>query len=366
MSKNSASPYDTGMLAFERSIQISEALMSAATIDIFNDAKNVTSFVPVEVHEKGVRGQTANDTSQAKLEKEMKDQSGKSNIQTVHNAVIPQGHDALVIDFDLRILPRSREPHSCDDGAVARQYRALSAAYAGADGYEVLAVRYLWNLANGRFAWRNRFMTDHAQVCVTWNSREIRFDPLRLDLEQPDDRETMAAAMTLGNRTDLDDLIAAFAMGLSAKVLKMHVRWISEMGAGQEVFPSQEYLREETKALSNLSRVYAILPIRREGRKDILQASIHSQKIGAAIRHVDDWHGYEDHGVIAANPYGGVQNTGEILRDAKNKKSLYDLRRNPDVMNLILSAKTVDELPKEAHFIMANLVRGGVFGAAKA
>ena len=53
---------------------------------------------------------------------------------------------------------------------------------------------------------------------------------------------------------------------------------------------------------------------------------MHSQKIGAALRYIDSWHVADDR-VIAINPYGGVQETGDVLRKKeKAKKTFYALR----------------------------------------
>ena len=103
------------------------------------------------------------------------------------------------------------------------------------------------------------------------------------------------------------------------------------MEPGQEVFPSQEYVREE-KADKQLSRVFAKLPTFYGGR-ELMQASMHSQKIGAALRHIDIWHGSDEHDApIAVNPYGGVQETSAVLRDAKTKRSFYDLRARAETL----------------------------------
>ena len=136
------------------------------------------------------------------------------------------------------------------------------------------------------------------------------------------------------------------------------------MEPGQEVFPSQEYVREE-KANNNLSRVFAKLPTLFANRQ-IQQASMHSQKIGAALRHIDIWHGDDAYDAIAVNPYGGVQETGAVLRNPKTKKSFYDIRAGADaLLRGVKAAERANDLSGDVHFVMANLVRGGVFGASK-
>jgi CRISPR-associated protein Csy3 len=109
----------------------------------------------------------------------------------------------------------------------------------------------------------------------------------------------------------------------------------------------------------------AKLPTFHRGR-ELMQASVHSQKIGAALRHIDVWHGSEAHPFpVAVNPYAGVQETGAVLRDPKSKRSFYDLRAKAEqLITSVEAAKTADQISGDTHFVIANLVRGGVFGAS--
>lgn len=355
MSKFTKLSFETGMLAFSRSIQITEGIFFGIKANAKNGADAADARIPVEILEKGVRGQTSQDNA--------KDKAGLSNPQTVEFAVVPQGCNMVELEYGLRVLPMSTEPHACDDTSVGHAYRRLAAAYSNAGGYHVLAALYVWNIANARFAWRNRFQSDEMSVKIIFEDRSVTFDPMALSLESVTSRDRMVAAMKEGNAGDYDDLVAGFSEGLSGTAFTAKVVWLARMEPGQEIFPSQEYVREE-KADKHLSRVLAKLPTMSSGRH-IQQASMHSQKIGAALRHIDVWHGDPEYGAIAVNPYGGVQKTSAVLRDPKSKKSFYHLRKNADnILAAIEGVTGQDEIPDEIHFIMANLVRGGVLGSA--
>jgi CRISPR-associated protein Csy3 len=347
----SALSFETGMLAFSRSLQITEGLFFGVEKREGEDIR-----VPIEILEKGVRGQTSQDNA--------KDKAGLSNPQSVEFAVVPQGCSAVTLAFGLRVLPMSRQPHACDDTNVGDAYRRLATAYDKAQGYDVLATLYIWNIANGRFAWRNRFQADDMSVTVEFDGRSIAFDPRVLGFDDMPDRDELIAAITVGGSQDLDALITGVARGLTDTAFTAKVSWTAIMDPGQEIFPSQEYVRSE-KVDDKLSRVLAKLPTMWRGRQ-IQQASMHSQKIGAALRHIDVWHGTDGYGAIAVNPYGGVQETSAVLRAPGTKKSFYDLRKNADaILEAIELATTPDSIPKDIHFIMANLVRGGVLGQVK-
>ncbi len=344
--------FDTGMLSFARSLQISEGLFYGT----FGTENGEPGRVPVAILEKGVRGQSSEDKAK---------NAGKSSPQTVEFAVVPQGCDGIDLEFSVLVLPNAMSPHACDIKDVRDAYRNLASAYARAGGFRTLAELIVWNIANGRFAWRNRFQTDQATVKVGFDNTALEFNPLSLRLDDGAGIENIAAAMTSGTPEDLDRLVDRIAAGLSEPgSFRFSVIWSATMEPGQEIFPSQEYIRE-SKAEKGLSRVYAKLPTFYRGEQ-VQQASMHSQKIGAALRHIDIWHGSEDYFAIPVNPYGGVQETGEVLRNPKTRKGFYDLRKNAaGVMEQVERASTAADIPGDIHFIIANLVRGGVFGASK-
>lgn len=357
MAKASTGPsFETGMLAYARSVQITEGLFFATS------SADDTIRTPIEVLEKGVRGQSSEDKAK---------NPGLSNPQSVEYAVIPQGHDGVELSYSIRFLPLSLRPHACGSTTVGNTHIRLAQGYKAAGGYRVLAELFTWNIANARFAWRNRFQSDAMSVTATFDSRAITFDPFALSLEQPAGRDVMQAAMTEGSAEDLDALMKGITYGLSngdRDAFTVSVHWNAAMEPGQEVFPSQEYVRDAKKD-DQLSRIYAKLPTRVGGRV-IGQASMHSQKIGAALRHIDVWHGSAHHNkAIAVNPYGGVQETSDVLRSAKDnggtKNSFYDLRAKAGpLLDAVENASDPSELSGDVHFVMANLVRGGVFGAS--
>ncbi len=356
-----------GMLSFARSIQVTEGLFYATK------NKNSNDLTPIEIVEKGVRGQTSHDGAG--------DKAGLSNPQTVEHAIIPQEHFGLSIRFSVRFMPFSLSPHSCDNQEVTRTYVRLAKAYRNADGFRELSRLYIWNLANARFAWRNRFQSDKQKVIIEEIDQGIKlaFNPLKLRLDESAKLDQLVAALIEDNekgKEKLEELINRVAKGLSNddnNACTIKVEFNAKMEPGQEVFPSQEYLRDSIKKqrenpksihYGKPLKVLASLSTPYKGT-EIRHASMHSQKIGAAIRHIDTWHDDQTHPYpIAVNPFGGIQDTGSALRRGDN--SFYKLRENGS--ELIAGLDKVvqpEEISPEAHFIMANLIRGGVFGKKK-
>ena len=344
---------ETGMLAFARSIQITEGLFFATSKD------KTGVLTPIEILEKGVRGQSSEDKAK---------NPGLSNPQSVEYAIVPQGYNGVHLSFSVRFMPLSLSPHACNNTDVGAAYERLASAYRTAGGFRTLALLYIWNIANARFAWRNRFQSDEMTVRIeTSDGTILIFDPFLLQLDTPATHGELASAIVEGTKEGLDELIEGVAHGLSnhdSHAFSLKVAWNAVMEPGQEVFPSQEFVRDEKKD-DKLSRVFAKLPTFYAGR-ELMQASMHSQKIGAALRHIDIWHGSSGHNApIAVNPYGGIQETSAVLRNHTSKQSFYDLRAKAvELIEGIEAAKNPEEISGGAHFVMANLIRGGVFGAS--
>ena len=201
-------------------------------------------------------------------------------------------------------------------------------------------------MANGRFLWRNRAGAESVEVQVSQlkNGKAEKtwvFDALAHNLRALD---TTAE--------DVQSLATLLADGLAgtAHVLLQIIAFV-RMGAGQEVFPSQELILDKGSA-GKSKTLYQI------GDKGHEIAAIHSQKIGNAIRTIDNWYeGAGELGPIAVEPYGSVTTQGKAYRQPKQKQDFYTL-----LDNWLLNDKVPST--EEQHFVMAVLIRGGVFGDA--
>jgi CRISPR-associated protein Csy3 len=121
----------------------------------------------------------------------------------------------------------------------------------------------------------------------------------------------------------------------------------ARIGHGQEVFPSQELLLDRERG-SKSRTLYDVNGI----------AGIHSQKLGNAIRTIDTWYPEAaSNGPIAIEPYGSVTTQGRAYRQPREKNDFY---------NLLDAWVLKDKVPPtdQQHFVIATLVRGGVFGDA--
>jgi len=333
--KNAAS-----VLAFEKKMVSSDGYMYGTQWD------NRGRVTPLKLKEKSVRGTISNrlkptiQNDPAKLNKEVE----KPNLQTVDACALETDQDTLKLHFTLKVLGGIHQPSACNNAAFKQSYAQAAKGYVEREGFRELAQRYALNIANARFLWRNRIGAEAIEVKVNalnkgaeqeWNFDATQYKPR--DMETRDEQ--------------VDSLAERIAPALASEdgFLILEITCHAKVGKAQDVYPSEELVLDKGKG--NKSKIlYSVDGI----------AAMHSQKIGNALRTIDTW--YPDFsdpensvGPIAVEPYGAVTNLGKAYRTPKDKQDFYTFFDN------WARGGSLDRIEDE-HYVMAVLVRGGVFG----
>jgi len=343
MAKNDALK-TASVLAFERKLDPSDALFSAGAWD---DRAHYTKWSGIPVREKSVRGTISNrlkakDQDPAKLDAAIEN----PNLQTVDVAALPHDADTLAVRFTLRVLAGAGKPSACNNAEYQKKLAETVEGYVSEHGFGELAHRYACNLANGRFLWRNRIGAEQVEVTVSQMKNGQAEKQWTFDALEHSTRDFEGTKQT----RELGELIASALAG--EQYLLLDVVTFARIGAGQEVFPSQELILDRARG-DKSKTLYRI--------GDDANAAIHSQKLGNALRTIDTWYPApedgSDLGPIAVEPYGSVTTQGTAYRQPKQKVDFYSL-----LDNWLLK----DQAPatEQQHFVMATLIRGGVFGDA--
>lgn len=334
------------VLAFERKIDPSDALFSAGQ---WANRTNSKGWPAVEVREKSVRGTISNrlktkDQDPAKLDASIQ----SPNLQTVDVAALPNEADTLKVRFTLRVLGGAGTPSACNNSNYQKKLLSVIETYRSNPGFAELARRYAINLANGRFLWRNRTGAEAIEVKVNLlkdgtAEKHWTFDALSFSLRDfnvPTDAST-----------SISELTTAIEQGLAGQTyVLLEVIAFARIGDGQEVFPSQELILDKGDKKGQKSKtLYTVNNI----------AGMHSQKIGNALRTIDTWYPDADGlGPIAVEPYGSVTSQGKAYRQPKDKLDFYNL------FDRWVLEDTINNVEQQ-HYVMANLIRGGVFGESE-
>lgn len=329
------------VLAFERKIDPSDALFSAGK---WEDQSNGAQWPAISIMEKSVRGTISNrlkakDQDPAKLDASIE----SPNLQTVDVAMLPNDTDTLRVRFTLKVLGGAGTPSACNNSEYQQQLQNTVQSYVEQHGFSELAQRYAHNLANGRFLWRNRLGAEQVTIQINQLDKGERkgnwtFDAIEFSLKHFD-----VPGDSVG---DFNALTSVIENGLAGKdYALLEVLAYVRVGDGQEVYPSQELILDRGKG-DKSKTLYRVNEV----------AAMHSQKIGNALRTIDTW--YEDTetlGPIAIEPYGSVTSQGKAYRQPKQKIDFYNL-----LDDWVLKGKEPEA--GNQHYVMATLIRGGVFG----
>ncbi|OCG61170.1 type I-F CRISPR-associated protein Csy3 [Gilliamella sp. Nev3-1] len=323
------------VLAFERSFDISDAIFAQ------QDPKDSNKLFPVVVTEKSVRGTISNRLKNAvandptKLDAEIQ----KPNLQTVDVAALDADKETLVVKWSCKVLPFLGKPSVCNEIEYQEALEKTTQDYIQTQGLTALAKRYAINILNGRWLWRNRMAAEQISLSIT------RKDDKKSMIDVNDVKQYQLNSFDYDDKS-VNDLAKLIEAGLSGKEFVIfNVEAKLKMGLGQEVYPSQELILDTGKTKSKV--LY-------EKNK---QAAMHSQKVSNAIRTIDTW--YQDNAQfpIAIEPYGSVTSMGHAFRQPKQKLDFYTL-----FDNWVLKGEK--PLLDQQHYVIAVLIRGGVFGAS--
>lgn len=341
------------VLAFEKKLVPSDGRMYGTTWDNRNEQSK-----PLTLIEKSVRGTISNRPNkkdQAEFEKDPAKLDAKvesPNLQTVDVCALGTAQDTLKLCFTLKVLGGVIFPSACNNAIFNQSYKAAVKDYISREGFRELAKRYAINIANARFLWRNRVGAENIEVQVkalnkgaeqSWEFDATKYSTRKFDF----------------NDDQVNSLAARIATALSSEqdFLLLEITCFAKVGKAQEIYPSEELVLDKSNSKTKKSKVlYSVNDISVE--KGI--AAMHSQKIGNALRTIDTW--YSDFGdpetsagPIAIEPYGAVTNLGKAFRTLKDKQDFYTF------FDKFARGEKLERIEDE-HYVMAVLVRGGVFG----
>lgn len=317
------------VLAFSRKLEVSDALMASG---LWTDIDQSDQWQPISLHEK--RNRATHSQYGAKDE-----DKSKPNLSWGDDATLPHDTDTLRVKFTLKILGRLEEPTACNSPEFEEKVIQIVNVYRDGHQFKELATRYANNIVNGRFLWRNRVGAESVSIKVKYGKQDEQswlfnaYDyPLNEFSPSPDD-----------SNHPFTQLVSMIQSGLQGDGFEyLEITAFAKLGLGQHVWPSQEMVLnipkgEKSKILFKLNDC----------------AAMHSEKIGNALRTIDTWYADDTNAkVIAIEPYGSVTSRGEAYRIAKN-----------DFYTLFHKWLKDDEIADEQqHYVIATLIRGGVFG----
>ena len=311
------------LLSFDRKLETSDALMySGNWADIESESASWQKIAVTKRYNRSTQSAYGIDDTKKSEPNPVSSDSDDANL--------PHDKDTLKVIFTTRIIGNIGQPFACNEPGFEALISKNVTDFKTEGQLETLAYRYAYNIANGRFLWRNRVSAEEVKIEVRHgvDSQKLVFDGHEFSLQNFDKNK---------DDVNLQSLTQLIQSGLNAAddFTLLEVIAYVKIGKGQHVFPSQEMnMGEKGKVLFKLNDC----------------AAIHNVKIGNALRTIDDWYESAEF-PIAAEPYGSVTQRGQAYRKSKN-----------DLYTLILAWLNDKEITtNDKNFVVANLIRGGVF-----
>lgn len=359
-------------LNYTRSISPSEGILAGLTAG--------GDVIPVQVVEKGIRGSISSysnvykpngaSDSDKNIAKRLDPEN--PNLQRIDVAFLPVEADRLRTSFSVVFQANALAPAGCNDSEMQRRLREIAQKYAVLGGFHHLAERYTWNLVNCRALWRNRYAAEKkVTITVGGKSDAATKESWTFDGDNiPSSTFPGADEMPEG----FAEVAALVGDALAGRTppLFLDVEVVGLMPPGTEVYPSQEFMGNgggRGTGKDKVNRVLSSTPTIFRG-EPIRQATLHTQKIGNAIRTIDEWHGQVDEfGATPVEAYGYLQSRSIALRLPNSPTGA------PDIYKVLIGLDEVDQaldgagsaadLPGTVHYLIAVLIRGGVFSGSK-
>lgn len=323
------------LLAFSRCIEPTDGFFYQK-----DSRDNNAALKPVQVSTRKLRGTMSNRQKAAVMKdaEKMNAEVIKSNPQQTEVCYLDRDCDTLVVKTGIKILQFDGSASNCNKKAFADKLKEIVNTYVNEISFDELANRYATNIANARWLWRNRIGARSIKVsveCVTDDDTQtLVFDSKKLSISQATSTNESVVV-----------LASMISKALSGKLfLSLYVTAEADIGFAHQAFPSEEMNLDDDKKGKELFQIDGI-------------AAFHSVKIGNAIRTIDNWYPSDNESPtpISIEPFGSVTNLGTAFRQPTNNSdfyTLFDAWVKDDVV------PTIDN----QHFVIAMLMRGGVFG----
>ncbi|WP_282111210.1 type I-F CRISPR-associated protein Csy3 [Shewanella algicola] len=277
-------------------------------------------------------------------------QLAEGNIHEIDFCNVPFGAKALECLLSVSFVPKILEPYKCSDEQVKQQLSKLLFLYNKKIGLEELVTRYLINISNGSWLWENSSRAYSTDIEITpwpWEHGPLIFEDLR---------KNYADASCFKDYKHWNELVQLITNTLttSSELFVLEVKATMQFPTCATIRPSQAFKRS---AKGEKNRVYQSTEI-----NDQTSPIFGCFKTGAAIAMIDDWYPNAEK-TLRVGHYGVDKQNTVCYRAPETGKDFFSLlKRSDEFVETLNSEETMtNETIKDLHFVVANLIKGGLF-----
>lgn len=270
------------------------------------------------------------------------------NPHTIEYCNAPPTAVSIGCHFSVRVESNVMSPYRVDDLEAKTELEQFTKTYQQKGGFRYLAKRYVMNICNGCWLWRNQntlsttihITTSNGLSITVTNAQQRRFTNDWHDLDSAID--------------DLANEISE-AFGHPQKYCFIEVKAELKVAFAQEIHPSQAFIEKSDN--TKPSKVYQSTNV--DGKRT---AIIGGFKVGAAIQQIDDWYPDADK-ALRVGSYGVDKAIISVYRHPSTGLDLYSQLKEIELLTAAIEATalTGEGLPDNAHFVAACMIKGGLF-----
>lgn len=276
----------------------------------------------------------------------------EGNPHTIDFCYAPANSTHLLCKFSCTVDASSLKPRVCNNEEVEKALVEFAQTYQKVGGFRYLSERYLKNILTGNWLWRNQNTRDTTIELNTSGGHSININGINRKQFEPEWNKSVM---------HWDDVVNEFENALCSPQKYMFCEVTAKLTVpiAHEIYPSQAFVEKGSKL--DKSRTYQETYVEQK-RTAIMGA----YKVGAAIASIDDWYENADLAVRVGS-FAVDKQKDTVYRHPVTKKDLFSLLNIIEEITGNLRSgfgKSTDYLvnSKDAHFIAANLIKGGLFG----
>lgn len=356
------------VFGIERGINVSDAQM-------FNYLGEGAQDEVIHVMRHGIRGILGAADAHTKKKKNGDEKKGVAQIQVTETARTAPDAKGLKLRFKIRPSPILGRISGCNDFSYRKKFDAFLTIAQNSSSMHEVSRRYARNILNARWMNRNKVLGSNVRVSVRWSGGSVESKGFgRLGFGEHEqaytaEEETLSKALMdvfrgLVDNDFIVEGIVEFEAPASMQVYPSQ-NYVSNKPTGfaRSLYKinalSSEEIREQLDAANTENHQSYLADVIRVG-----EAGIRDDRINNAIRTIDTWYtkGGDDQSPIAIEPNGACLETGEFNRvgGKDHSRNAYALLR--DIEAMTCKVKESDEADPEVMYLLASIIRGGVYG----
>jgi CRISPR-associated protein Csy3 len=334
-------------LAYERSISPSDVVFLTLWPDGSEEPIPCYSRTIVGLNE----GSHVGYDSTGKIRKNLKMNTfTDGNIHELDYCSVPYGAQSINCHFSVSFSPELLEPYKCSDANVRNTLSEFVELYCKRITLDEIIKKYLTNIALGTWLWKNTKHSYKISIEIRpwpWDATPIVIDDIQKFILGESKLNELCGWSELVGQVN-----TAFTTPMAICILEVKANLIKPNMA--QLYPSQKF-KEVAKKESN--RQYQSTLI-----QEIESPIMGCYKTGAAIAKIDTWYPNAEM-PIRVGHYGVDRKNGTAYRHPDTRKDFFTILKQVDefVERLNDSKELKQDELNDMHFLIANLIKGGLF-----